>query len=615
MTPRELIPAEEYAKIKESEMKIAQERSDFYKNCTDKFNINKDQHPIMDIKHMLETSVERYGDAPAFHEKPSHKEPYHTYSYKDVKAEVDAIGTALHARDMRGKRIGVIGDNCYAWCIAYLAAVCGTGIVVPLDKELRPEEIEHIAIDAEIECVLYTKNFAETFGKIKENGKTKLSLLVNLNATDEKIAEFEVSRKSLVEQGEALLAEGNRDFLDAQIVNDQMGILLYTSGTTGVAKGVMLSHGNICADLMISPTVFTVHTWDVFFLLLPLHHTYACTCSFLVPMYKGASVAFCEGLRYITDNLKEIKPTMILGVPLLFENFYRKIWQSVRNQGKEKLLRRVISINRKTKKIKIDIGNIFFKKIKENFGGNLRQIICGGAAIDPDILDGFIDFGINALQGYGLTECAPICALNPEFSPKSSSAGYIIAGLDGKIKSPDEDGIGEICVKGPNVMLGYYKNKEATDAVLVDGWYHTGDHGYIDKDRFIFITGRKKNVIITKTGKNVFPEELEYLLGRSEYIAESMAWQGNTSQMDDTLIVVTILPDNEAITEKLGEDASDSDILKLLWEEVDAINKDLPYYKKIKKVLLRKEPFDMTSSKKIKRFIDENKEGVESESL
>ena len=614
MTPRELIPAEEYAKIKEAEMKIAQERSDFYANCTDKFNINKDQHPIMDLKHMLETSVERYGDAPAFHEKPSHKEPYVTYSFKDVKAEVDAIGTALHARDMRGKRIGVIGDNCYAWCIAYLAAVCGTGIVVPLDKELRAEEIEGLAIDSEIEAVFYTKNFTKTFEDIKNNGKTKLSLFINLNATDEKIASFEIPKKELVEQGNKLLAEGNRDYLDAQIVNDQMGILLYTSGTTGLAKGVMLSHGNICADLMISPTVFTVHTWDVFFLLLPLHHTYACTCSFLVPMYKGASVSFCEGLRYITDNLKEIKPTMILGVPLLFENFYRKIWQNVRNQGKEKLLKRVISINRKTKKIKINIGNIFFKKIKENFGGNLRQIICGGAAIDPAILDGFIDFGVNALQGYGLTECAPICALNPEFSPNSSSAGYIIAGLDGRIESPDEDGIGEICVKGPNVMLGYYNNKEATDSVLIDGWYYTGDHGYI-KDRFVFITGRKKNVIITKTGKNVFPEELEYLLGRSDYIAESMAWQGDTSQMDDTLIVVTILPDNESVTEKLGEDASDGDILKLLWDEVDAINKDLPYYKKIKKVLLRKEPFDMTSSKKIKRFVEENKEGVEAQSL
>ncbi|MDR1953700.1 MAG: AMP-binding protein, partial [Clostridiales Family XIII bacterium] len=508
MTPRELIPQAEYAKIKEADMQAAVELHEFIQNSKDPFMYDKAQRPVMDLKHMLETSVELYGDNVAFMEKPSHNEPYRQITYKEAKAEVDALGTALHKRDMRGKRIGVIGENGYGWATAYLAVVCGTGVVVPLDKELRAEEIEHLCIEAEVECIFYTKRFTEMFRAIKDGGKTKLSLFVNMDGDAPE--PFETSRKRLIEEGARFLESGNREFLDAQVLRDGMGILLFTSGTTGVAKGVMLSQKNICVDLMLPPTVVFVYSTDIFFSVLPLHHTYECSCGFLMPLYKGAAIAYCEGLRYIADNLKEARPTMFLGVPLLFENLYKKIWQNVRKQGKEKLLRRVIAINNKTKKIGIDLGKIFFKDITAVFGGRLREMICGGAAIDPAILDGIKDFGVNAIQGYGLTECAPICALNPDRDARSNSAGYFISGFEGRIDSPDpETGIGEICVRGDNVMLGYYNNKEATDEVLKDGWFHTGDYGYIDKDDFVYITGRKKNVIITKTGENVFPEELE----------------------------------------------------------------------------------------------------------
>jgi long-subunit acyl-CoA synthetase (AMP-forming) len=448
------------------------------------------------------------------------------------------------------------------------------------------------------------------FEKIRDAAGSKIELCVNLDG--DTMEAHEVSLASLLEEGNKLLAEGNRDFLDAQVFRQGMGILLYTSGTTGIAKGVMLSQENICTDLMIPPTAFHVQPKDIFFLILPLHHTYACTCSFLIPLYKGASVAFCEGLRYITDNLKEVKPTMILGVPLIFENFYRKIWQSVRKKGKEKLLKRIIKVNRVTKKVGIDLGKVFFKEITETFGGRMERIICGGAAIDPAILDGFIDLGIGALQGYGLTECAPICALNPEHAARSASAGYLLAGFDGRIEDPNpETGIGEICVKGDNVMMGYYNNEEATGEVLKDGWYHTGDYGYIDKDRYVYITGRKKSVIITKTGENVFPEELEYLLGRSDLVAESMVWQSDASISEDSVIVATIRPDAETVDELLGKDATGDAIGKLLWSEVDKINADLPYYKKIKRVVLREEAFDITTSKKIKRFVETNRDGTE----
>jgi long-subunit acyl-CoA synthetase (AMP-forming) len=610
MTPRELLPAEEYAKLKEKDRARAQAHYDFIQNTKDPYTYYRDQRPVTDIRHMLETSAEIYADRPAFHEKPSHKEPFRVITYRQLKADVDAVGTALHAHDMRGKRIGVIGENSYGWALAYLAAVCGTGVVVPLDKELRQDEIEHLVTEAEVACIFYTKNYTKMFEKIRENGNTQLEIFVNLDGST--IETHEISLASLIDEGTKLLENGSRDFLDAQIISGEMGILLYTSGTTGIAKGVMLSHENICAELMFPTTVFHVTRNDIFFLILPLHHTYACTASFLIPMYKGASVAFCEGLRYIADNLQEVKPTVMLGVPLIFENFHRKIWQNVRKQGKEKLLRRVIKVNRVTKKIGVDLGKVFFKQITETFGGRMERIICGGAAIDPAILDGYIDFGIGALQGYGLTECAPISALNPERAARSASAGYLISGFDGRIDNPDpETGIGEICLKGDNVMLGYYKNEDATNEVLVDGWYHTGDYGYIDKDRFVYITGRKKSVIITKTGENVFPEELEYLLGRTDLVAESMVWQSDADISADSVIVATLLPDPEIIADLLGRDATSDAVGKLLWSEVDKINADLPYFKKIKRVVLRDAPFEVTTSKKIKRFVDENRGGIE----
>jgi long-subunit acyl-CoA synthetase (AMP-forming) len=612
MTPKEMIPHEEYLKLKEADMRTAEALHEFIQTSDDPYMYDKNQRAIMDLKHMFETSVELYGDNIAFMEKPSHAEPYRKITYKEAKAEVDALGTALHARGMRGRRISIIGENGFAWATAYLAAVCGTGITVPLDKELRAEEIEHLLIEGEVECIFYTKKFTPLFREIRDGGKTKLSLFVNMDGDADQTEDFETPRQALMDEGKRLLGEGNRDFLDAQVLRDGMSVLLFTSGTTGVSKGVMLSQGNLCVDIMISPTIFSVRSTDTFFSVLPVHHTYECTCDFLIPLYKGAAIAYCEGLRYIADNLQEAKPTMFLGVPLLFENLYKKIWQNVRKQGKEKMLRRVISINRKTKKIGIDLGKIFFKDIVAVFGGRMRQVICGGAAIDPAILDGIRDFGINAIQGYGLTECSPICALNPENDPRSSAAGYFAKGFYGRIDDPDpETGIGEICAKGGHVMLGYYNNPEATNEVLKDGWFYTGDYGYIDKDNFVYITGRKKNVIITKTGENVFPEELEYLLGQSALIGESMVWEGEGEKSDDRIIVASIRPDPDVAKEMLGGAGDDAALGKLLWAEVDQINEKLPYYKKIKKIVLRKEDFEATTSKKIKRFVAENRSGIE----
>jgi long-chain acyl-CoA synthetase len=579
---------------------------------TDKFVKFMNIRPMASIKGMLESSAELFADRPAFWEKPSHKEPYRAITYKETLIRVNALGTALHARGYRGANIAVIGDNSYAWAAAYLAVVCGTGVVVPLDKELSKDEIADLLAIGDVEAIFYPKKYAPMMDEIRAEGKTKLTLFINQNAAADELQDYETNADTLIREGAALLAEGNRDFLDAQIDTERLGILLFTSGTTGFAKGVMLSQRNICAELMIPTTVIGIVPTDVFFSVLPVHHTYEGTCGFLIPLAQGASVAYCEGLRYIVDNLAEVHPTVFLGVPLIFENLYSKVWQNARKSGKEKLLKNVIRANKATKKIGLDLGNIFFKQIRALFGGKMRLIICGGAAIDPAVVDGVKAFGINMIQGYGLTECAPICALNPIVGGNSASAGYLVPGFDGKIDDADpETGIGEICVSGGSVMMGYYKDEEATNDVMEGAWFHTGDYGYIDKERFVFITGRKKSVIITKNGKNVFPEELEYLLGRSRVFGEIMVFEGDSGLSDDTVISVAVIPNAEEVEERLGKGYTDEQVGALLWAEVNAVNAELPMFKKIRKVVLRKEAFDQTTSKKIKRFVAENKDGVE----
>ena len=566
----------------------------------------KESRPITDIKHMIETSAELFGDNVAFMQKDNNNEPYRKILYREALADVNGLGTALISKGLKGKRIAVIGENCYQWATSYLAAVCGTGIVVPLDKELSAEELKNLVIRADVECVLFQKKFEDMFKKMKDSGDTKLNVLVNFTSEEEKDGVYSWSQ--LVKQGKKLVEEGNIEFTDAEIDNEAMSIILFTSGTTGKSKGVMLSHKNIAADLMIAPTVFKVFPTDIFFSVLPLHHTYECTCNFLMPLYKGAAIAYCQGLKYITKNLEEVKPTMFLGVPAVFEKLYSTIWKTVKKQGKEDLLKKVIRVNRKTKKVGIDLGKIFFKQITAVFGGRMRCLICGGAAINPEVLDGIRDFGILALQGYGLTECAPMGALNPDTAPNSASIGVRFPGADLKVVNINEEGIGEICVHGDNVMLGYMDMPEETAAVIdSEGWFHTGDMGYMDSDGYAYITGRKKNVIITKNGKNVYPEELEYQLSLVPFIEEAFVFEGESSDEKSTTIVASIKLDQEAVEELLGADYTEEQAKEMVWKEVDKINADAPFYRKIKKVIIRKSDFIKNSSKKLIRYAEDNK--------
>ena len=621
--------SEEFKQIKKKEIDHAVQVIDNILESKDPYLRYKTGRPITDIKQMFESSVSKFGDNIAFRQKFKKGEAYREITYKRALEDVNALGTALIERGLKGKRIGIIGDTCYQWESSYLAVIGGVGIVVPLDRELPKEDIKYLIKDAEISAVIYAGKFDSLFKEIKGEGDTNLDILINFDLhmdyyltslsgeiNDEKIQAYneegDLSWAKLISEGKKLILDGDRRFIDAEIIADDMAVILYTSGTTGFAKGVMLSNTNLCENLMAAPTILQVNSFDIFFSVLPVHHTYECTCAFLMPLYKGASIAYMEGLKYITKNLEEVRPTMLLGVPILIETLYKRIWKAAKEGGKDKTLRKLLDINRKTKKYGLDISRPFTKDIHKVFGGRMRVIISGGAAIDPDILQFFNDIGIIAVQGYGLTECSPMAALNPDVEKdmRNSSVGHVLPGMEVKIINPDSEGIGEICFKGPNVMMGYYNNKEATDEVLIDGWFHTGDLGYVDEQDFVYITGRKKNVIITDSGKNVFPEELEYELSKIPYISESMVWGSDQyDSSNDRSIVATVTLDEDEIESKLGKIYSDEDIEKLIWSEIDIINEKNPFYKRIKKLVIRHKEFEKTTGKKIKRFLNENKEG------
>ncbi len=597
-----------YAEKKAAERKRIEAHIKALKESKDpRVRFTDDLRPVTDLKELLESSAALFGDAPAFMQKFQRNEPYTKISFKQTLEDVNGLGTSLINRNLKDKRIAVIGETCYQWESSYLAVICGTGIVVPLDKELDARDLEQQLIEAEVSAVIFGPKYEKIFTEMKDKGTTQLEMLVGFDTKEH--TEKVLSWRQLIEEGKQLIKDGDRQFLDAEIDGDVMAALLFTSGTTGVAKGVMLSHYNMITVIVGSLSLAKIGPGDIMFSVLPVHHTYECTAGFLTPLYIGATVAYCQGLKHITRNLEEVQPHIMLGVPALIETLYKRIWQNVKKQGKDELLTKLLKANRVTRKLGVDISKPFTKEIMKVFGKNMRLIVSGGAAIDPAIMQFFNDLGIMAIQGYGLTECSPLTAMNPAVPKdiKMESAGYLMPGMEVKIIDKDEIGIGEICFKGPNVMLGYYNKPEETAEVIKDGWFHTGDLGYVDRDHYIFITGRKKNVIITKNGKNVYPEELEYHLNQVPYIEESMVWGSDTDGANDTSIMAAVTVDEFEVTEVLGENYTHEEVEALIWDEVDKINETLPLFKKIKKLTVRKEAFEKSTTKKIKRNVDSNK--------
>ncbi|MDI9468831.1 MAG: AMP-binding protein [Bacillota bacterium] len=561
---------------------------------------------IRDLKEMLAQSVSTWADAPAFLTKPVRGEPYVPVSYRSYAQDVDCVGTALLGRGIgRGAAVAILSETRYEWYVSYLSVLNGEAIIVPLDKELPGEELRSLLDRAHVRAIFVSpQQLPKLLPLLPELKELDLVILMGDEAakTDEPVKQSFISFADLREEGRQALADGDKSFANVKIDPEEMRVILFTSGTTARSKGVMHNHRSLCKNLMAMCQMTDVHHPDVALSVLPLHHTYECTCGFLCQLYRGNTVAECEGLRYITKNMAEAKATIILVVPLMLEAFHKRIWSAIRaDEKKAKKVAFGLRLSRFLRRFGIDIRRKLFAQIHENFGGAMRMLISGGAAIDPQVLADMEDFGFIAIQGYGLTECAPILALNRDIYSKHESAGLPLPGVDVKVLDPDENGIGEFAARGENLMLGYYEDPERTAEALVDGWFHTGDYGYIDEDGFLIITGRKVNVIVTKNGRNIFPEELEALLNRSEYVLESVV-SGKPGRDGDQIVAVEIYPNHEAIAAKLGiAEPTEEQILELLRVAVREVNSQMPSYKAIRDISIRSTEFTKNTSRKIVR--------------
>ena len=536
---------------------------------------------LENIRSALRASERLYGERPAFMQKLDGE--YKTVTYSRFRDMYEALGTELWARGLSGRRIIVTGDNCLDWATVYIATVAGLGVIVPVDKELPAEELCNIASISEAGAIFYSPRLAAKVAALPDD--------------IQKYSFDDIS--ALIESGKERLLNGEREYLRAYIDPDVMTALIFTSGTTGNSKGVMLSHRNICFCLSEVAHMAYIGPEEVFLSILPMHHVYECTCGFLFPLTRGCCVAFSEGLRYITRNMQEVRPTIVCCVPILLETIYRKIWMNIRRKGIEKKVRNAIKL---TRHAGLGLKRRVFAEIHDSLGGRIRMFICGGAAADPEVMRGLRDFGLLAIQGYGLTECSPLAAVNKDDYYRDDSAGLATPNGVLDIYDVQDDGTGEIRYKGDNVMLGYYRAPELTAEVIRDGWFYTGDLGYIDPDGFLHITGRKKNVIVTPGGKNIFPEELETYLCRNPYISEAVV-VGYFNESRGAWDIVAILhPDDAAFVETYGRGYTQGQIDAEFTRAVDEVNNIVQHYKRITMYIVRPTEFPKNSSRKIKRM-------------
>ena len=547
------------------------------------------------IRDVIKNAVKKHPENNAFilKDKKDKEVKYKNITYKQFDEDIDSLGTAFVDLGLKGKRVAIIGKNRYEWIMSYLAVVNGTGIVVPLDKGLPEAEVETSLIRSKADCIIFEESYTEMIQNIKNSEKTNIKEYICMDKQ-----ENFTSLEELVEKGNKLLKEGNRDFLNSTINPTEMSIILFTSGTTSMSKAVMLSHKNIASNIYAMTKCEDLRSTDTNIAFLPFHHTFGCT-GILMFLSLGATNVFCDGLRHIQKNLVEYKVSTFVCVPLLIESIYKKIWQEIEKTNQTKKVKYGIALSKCLLKIGIDIRPKLFKPITSKLGGKIRMIISGASGIDPKVADGFRDFGIYVAQGYGLTETSPVLAAENVKYYKKGSTGLPMPGVEIKIDNPNEQGIGEIKAKGPNVMLGYYENEEETNKVLKDGWFYTGDLGYIDKDGFIYITGRKKNVIVLKNGKNVYPEELEVLIGNLPYVKENMAFG---KEKGDDLVVSAKIVYNQDYMKENYPDKTDDEIEKIIWEDVKEINKTMPNYKHIKNIIVTDQEMIKTTTAKIKRY-------------
>lgn len=553
---------------------------------------------IENYRELLDRVASKYKNNVAYKYK---KEPSDTEviekTYQEYIDDVKALSTSLLELGYEGKKIALIGNNRYEWCTTYMAVTTGNMIIVPIDKALPENEIENLITRSGAEVVFFDKKYDSVMLKLKEDISNNVNTLISMD--DENIKGIE-KYSELLKTGYKLLQSGSSKYENIKIDSEKMSILLFTSGTTSTPKGVMLSQKNICSNLSDFSSWVKIYPKDTLLSFLPLHHTFECTITFLYGMYSGATVAFCDGLKYIQKNMKEYKVSILVAVPLVLETMYKKIQKGIKEQKKEELIEKVTKISNALLKCHIDLRKNFFKQILDNFGGNLRVVLYGAAPMNRETIVGFNNMGVELVQGYGLTETSPVIAAETDKEKRPGSVGLVFDDLEVKIDNPDKDGVGEILVKGPSVMMGYYENEQATKDAFKDGWFKTGDYGYFDKDEFLYVTGRKKDIIVLRNGKNVYPEEIEVLINKIPYVKESLVYQREQSSTD-TMLCAKIVYDKDLIENILGK-KPEKEYKEEMWKEIKKINENLPVFKHVKKIEITTKEFAKTTTQKVKRY-------------
>ena len=556
------------------------------------------------IKEYIEDAINKYSKKDAFIVKSQENNEikYTHISFEEFGKQIKNLAEGLIDLGLEGKRIAIIGHNSYNWVKSYIATICSVGIVMPLDKGLQPSELELSLKRGKADAIIFEDEYLETIKNIRQYNQTSVKNFISMTELEKN--EGFVSLKDLEEKGKKILekTESEKEFyLKASPMSkkpEELATIIFTSGTTSMSKAVMLSNKNIASNMYDMMCAEKILSTDVNLLFLPLHHTFGST-QMLLFFSNGATTVFCDGLRHIQENLKEYKVTTFVCVPLLLEVMYKNIWKAIEKQGKTKQIKCALKLSNALRKIKIDIRRKIFKPILDQFGGELRFIISGAAAINKEVAKGFNDFGIFTIQGYGLTETSPVLCAENEKHIRYGSVGLPFPSVQIKIENKNEEGIGEITAKGPNVMLGYYEMEEETSNVLKDGWFYTGDLGYLDKDGYLFITGRKKNVIVLKNGKNIYPEELEQVITKLPYVAEVMVY--GKEKEDDLVVSAKIVYDKDYV-KKNYKDKTNEELKEIFWQDIKEINKTMPTYKYIKNLVVTDEPMIKTTTAKIKRF-------------
>lgn len=556
---------------------------------------------VNDFRELLNRSAKKYPDHVAYEFKENlgkKDQKIVKKTYKEVKEEVEALGSSLLNFGLEGKKIALIGNNRYEWCESYFAVTTSNMVVVPLDKALPNGEIKSLIERSKADAVIYENKYSEVFEEIKGSGNSSLKFYINMDLKNDENGIL--SFRKLVDDGKKLIKNKKSKYQKIKIDNTKMSVLIFTSGTTNTAKGVMLSQKNITSNIASMARMSKMYDNDVLLSFLPLHHTFECTITFLYGWYSGATVAFCDGLKYIAKNLEEYKISVFVAVPLVLETIYKKIQKGIRDQGKEKLVNMMSKLANFLLIFHIDIRRKVFKSVLDQLGGNLRIAYFGAASMDKKVIEGYNNFGIDTVQGYGLTETSPLIAAETDKEHCPGSVGMAPFNVQLKLEDVDENGVGEIVAKGPNIMLGYYENLEATAAVMKDGWFHTGDLGRFNKDGYLFIAGRKKEVIVLKNGENVFPSDIEFLVNKLHYVKESILFPRENTK-GEIALGIKIVYDPDLIKEMFG-DKTEEEYKDLIWEDIKVINQELSVFKRIKELIITTEPLEKTTTQKVKRF-------------